>query len=168
MKKILAVLAAVMLLVSVVSAAHAGYSDYYTAKKAAVAAEQAGELATAVDMYLKAANEASVLAAQDNMKLPWKLYAEWQVNNAAYVYVKHFKTVTNWESDMEALKAIENGPERLKALSVLYDKARPYLGELEAAKQILKSSQITKAEVIAKAKSNLEFCEWVLKNVGVK
>ena len=165
MKRFFAMLAVITLLASVVSAAFAGYQDYYKARSQAKAAEEQGDTALASRMYLAAANEASVLAAQDGMKLPWKLYSEWQVNNAAYVYISHFKAETNWEADMEALKAIPNGPERLKAMNALYDKARQYIAEIEAAKAILTGKEITKAEVLAKTKSNLEFCNWILENV---
>jgi len=100
-----------------------------------------------------------------DMKLPWKLYAERQDNNAAIVYIDSFKKDTNWEADMEALKAIPNGPERLTAMNKLYDKARVHVTKIETAKQKLKSREITKAEVLAKAKSNHEFCDWVLEAV---
>jgi hypothetical protein len=165
MKKFLVVLAAVMLLVSTVSAAFAGYADYYSAKAAAKTAMAQGDTDKAAEMYLSAYNEAAVLAAMPGMKLPWKLYAEWQVNNAAFVYIDSFKKETNWEADMEALKAIPNGPDRLKAANMLYDKARIHIAKIETAKQILKSREITKAEVLAKAKSNLEFCDWILEAV---
>jgi hypothetical protein len=116
-------------------------------------------------MYLSAEAEASVLAAQDGMKLPWATYAEWQRNNAAYVYVNDFKVKTDWVAAMEAIKAIPNGPERLAAAEALKSKAAPYVSGLKTALAILDGKEFVKAEVMAKVKSNKEFCVWVLEFV---
>lgn len=165
MKKFLAVLAAVMLVMSVTSAVFAGYEDYYKARASAKAAESQGDIDKAAEMYLSAEAEASVLAAQDGMKLPWATYAEWQRNNAAFAYVNNFKIKTDWVAAMEAIKAIPNGPERLAAADALKAKAAPYVGQIEKALSILDGKTFVKAEVLAKAKSNKEFCVWVLEFV---
>jgi hypothetical protein len=162
MKKFLILSVALLVLVSV---AFAGYGDYYKVRTSAKVAESQGDIAKASEMYLSAEAEASVLAAQDGMKLPWATYAEWQRNNAAYVYVNDFKVKTDWVAAMEAIKAIPNGPERLAAAEALKSKAAPYVSGLKTALAILNGKEFVKAEVMAKVKSNKEFCVWVLEFV---
>ena len=159
MKKFLVVMAALLLMAS---ATFAGYEDYYKARKAAKVAESQGDTKQAVAMFLSAEAEASVLAAEDGMKLPWALYAEWQRNNAANTLIDRFKLKTGWVEVMDALKSIPNGKERLAAAEALKTNAAPFVGLLKSALEILNGKKFVKAEVLAKVKSNKEFCAWVI------
>ena len=158
MKKFFAILLVLLLPVL----CFASYSDYYTARAEAKKAVAAGDIELAVKMFLAAEAEADVLAAIPETELPWATYAEWQRNNAANALIESFKLNTNWVDTMEEIKQIPNGPERLKIADKLKETAMPHLPALLKALEILNKRKFIKAEVMAKAKSNKEFCIWVI------
>jgi hypothetical protein len=164
MKEILSVIVILFMAMVLAGAAYAGPDNYYKAHTAAKVAAAQGDLDKAAEMYLAAENEASVLAAipEEQAKLDWALFAEWQRNNAAYIYIENFKAKTGWYDAMEAIKTIPNGPERLAAAEALKAKATPLVPQLATALSILKGKAFVKAEVLAKVKSNKEFCKWVI------
>jgi hypothetical protein len=155
-----------ILLLIVPFALFAAYSDYYKAKELAAAAESSGDIDQAVQMFLAAEREADVIAAIPDVKLPWTLYAEWQRNNAAYLLIKKFKDQTSWENIMGKIKGIPNGPERLAVANELKELAKYNLKIVVQARDILGARTFTKAVVMAKVKSNMEFCNWVIDFCG--
>jgi hypothetical protein len=147
-----------MIFSSATFAAWASWEDfnaYKDAKKTAATAESSGDTATAVTNYKKAADLAGKSATKD--------IQSWQLNSAAFVLIKSFKTLVSYDENLEKLTAMKASKEKIdfqKELAVKYSKN---FGLLSDANGLLEQGKALDGgeEPEKMIQSNIDFIGWV-------
>ena len=131
------------------------FNAYKDAKKTASEAEAAGDTATAVTNYKKAADLAGKSATKD--------IQAWQLNNAGFVLVKRFKELVAYDDKLAKLTAMKPSKEKLalqKEMANMYSFKMELLTEaskfLEPGKTLEGGEEPTKM-----IQSNIDFISWV-------
>ena len=131
------------------------FNVYKEARKAAMEAEGAGDTVNAVLNYKKAADLAGKSATKD--------IQAWQINNAAFVLIKQFKTLVAYDEKLAKLSDMKPSKEKIAFQKEMADMFGMKMDLLTEAKDLLSQGKALEAgeEPTAKIQSNLDFIAWV-------
>jgi hypothetical protein len=139
------------------------FNTYKDVRKAAMEAEGTGDTLSAVSNYKKAADLAGKSATKD--------IQAWQINNAAFVLIKQFKTLVGYDDKLAKLSDMKPSKDKIAFQKELADGFSMKADLLTEAKALLEEGKALQAgdEPTAKIQSNIDFIAWVddfVKNGG--
>jgi hypothetical protein len=132
------------------------FNSYKDARKVAIDAEAAGNTSVAVTNYKKAADLAGKSATKE--------IQAWQINNAAFVLIKQFKTLVGYDEKLVKLTEMKPSKEKLtfqKDMATMFSIKLDVLTEAKAMLEAGKALDAGEAPT-AKLQSNIDFIDWVL------
>ena len=164
MKKVILFVAAISVVFASVSfcvwKSNEDFNTYREVRKMAIEAESAGDTANAVANYKKAADLAGKSATKN--------IQAWQLNNAAFVLIKQFKTLVAYDEKLTKLQEMTPSKEKIafqKEMANLFSFKLDVLNEAKAMLEEGKALDGGEAPT-AKIQSNIDYIDWVLKFVS--